>query len=375
MIAAVRDRLLTLHRRTAGFHDQLVTALLIVLSLLDVVLAVRPSLDPGYLLSVIGCLALLVRRRWPVICYLLVIPGMLLGYILIAAAVALYTLVVQRRLSWRWSLVVGIPMMLSEFIVYPFPEFLTISFPHQLARLEYAVLYTLAPVALGRTVLTGRHLAEALAESSRERQTRIEARVQQAVTDERLRIARELHDSVAHQITLVNIRSAALDVSSDDPKVREIGSDIRTLTRGTLRELRSTLTVLRSSGASARPPNRDDLAALIATCTSPVTVDGELPDALEPATARTVYRLIQESLTNAQRHAPGTRIRISFGTDGEALSLKVENSAPRAVVRSADGTGLGLIGLEERVRARHGHFTAGATMVGGWRVSATLPNR
>lgn len=350
-------------------------------AVLDVTLTVPPSWQTSYLLSLLSCAVLLGRRRWPRTVYLLTIPGLLYGYALVAPMAALYAVVVHRKPSWMLCWAWMLPVVIGRFVEFPISAMLQLTPAHQLLDLEYALLYAVTPVVVGQLVLTRRRLAQSLAQSRAERTTREAISVQNAVNAERLRISRELHDVVAHQVTLVSIRAGALSVQSDDPAVLGAAAEIRAITSRTLGELRAMLSLLNAPGGTLAQPGLGDIDELVAASGMPVRLaTGELPADVDPATGRTIYRIVQESLTNAQRYAPGASIDVRVSSSGEELQLLVGNAAatrvrtPQEEASWATG-GAGLAGLRERVLGLRGTFDAGPSPDGGWRVSASLPVR
>ena len=192
-----------------------------------------------------------------------------------------------------------------------------------------------------------------------------ELRVVQARSTERARIAREMHDVVAHRITQVSMQAGALAFRDDlDPgRLRQGLSEIQGQANHALHELRDVLGVLReddAGGSSARPqPTYDDIAALVDDARQlglNVTYDDsvETSTPVPLATGRTLYRIIQEGITNARKHAPGAPLSISCGGDPEA-GISVTLTNPMGFGSTATpGAGLGLIGLRERAQLRGG---------------------
>jgi signal transduction histidine kinase len=209
-----------------------------------------------------------------------------------------------------------------------------------------------------------------------------------AAIEERTRIAREVHDVVAHSLTVVmlHLTGARRMLRIDPERADEALARAETVGRESLDSVRGIVGLLRSTDGAASDapplPGIDDLTALVdeyrssgAHVTSSVEVD---PSAVDPATALTAYRVVQESLTNAARHAPGTScsVRVERRRD-DRLHIEVDNDvaatpAPRSTERTA---GHGISGIVERARALGGEASAGPTPDGGWRVHAALPLR
>lgn len=207
----------------------------------------------------------------------------------------------------------------------------------------------------------------------------------QAVTEERLRIARDLHDLVGHGLSTVAIQSGAarMALDSDDPAAaRHAVASIEAATRAALVEIRQLLGVLRQGDADADPvPGLDGVDALADRARAAghaVAVDRSGPlAAVPPAAALVAYRVVQEALTNAVRHAPGAEIRVSLAATDDAVAVEVSDGGSDRTAAAADGRPrYGLVGLAERVAAAGGTVQAGPRPdAAGWRVAARLPFR
>jgi signal transduction histidine kinase len=201
----------------------------------------------------------------------------------------------------------------------------------------------------------------------------------EAVADERGRIARELHDVVAHSVSIVAVQTGAAEelIERDPARAREHLDAARRTSREALIEMRRLLDVLREDGASYAPqPGLDRVGELIddARAAGLEVEFAESGDrgALTPGVELTIYRVMQEALTNVRKHAGPvpTRVAITYGP--EALELEVRNEAGRSNGSAPPG-GHGLIGMRERLRLFGGALSAGAEADGGYRVHATLP--
>ncbi|WP_147243205.1 sensor histidine kinase [Acidipropionibacterium virtanenii] len=231
---------------------------------------------------------------------------------------------------------------------------------------------TASGIALGMYIGARRDLIASLSEraSTAEREQRI--RVLAAQAQERNRIAREMHDALAHQLTLVSMHAGAL-ASRDDltgEQTRRTAGIIQQGAGRALAELRGILGSLRNTeevdGRLARPqPTLADLAGLIDAVRAAgmrIELDEDLPDAdeLPVPTSRNLYRIIAECLTNAGKHAPGATVHVTLsGGRGEGVRLRVSNAVRGADARGVPGSGSGLIGVEERVEALGGRIGHG----------------
>lgn len=232
-------------------------------------------------------------------------------------------------------------------------------------------------VAARRQAIGSEHLRRSQLEQARQDDVR------RQITSERLRIARELHDVVAHSMAMINVQAsaAATLLSSEPARAADSLEAIRRASKDGLRELRSILDVLRQVD-EAEPavalPNREGLQAL-AEAAGGAGIDVTFSctadlDAVAPATALAAYRIVQESLTNVIRHAPGARAEVVVAGAGGQVLVDVTNDDRGRSERFADGSGTGLVGMSERARALGGRLDAGPIAGGGFRVHAELPN-
>ncbi len=201
----------------------------------------------------------------------------------------------------------------------------------------------------------------------------------QAAGEERRRIAREVHDLVGHSLTVVllHVTGARRLVRRDPDEAEAALADAERAGRGALADIRRTVALLREEGEGRAPtPTAVDLAALIHESTSAgMCIEAALPDTLatlDETTGLVVYRIVQEALANAARHAPGARTEVDVDVGIDQVEVEVRNDRPTS--RPAAGTegGSGLMGMEERAGALGGTFEAGPHGT-GWRVRATLP--
>lgn len=209
-----------------------------------------------------------------------------------------------------------------------------------------------------------------------------EKRARQAVIAERGRIARELHDVAAHHLSSMVVQAGAAEcqMANDPEQARHVLSDIREQGSTTLAQMRQIVGALREDdGDGAAPPTLRHAPQLVeeardAGCQVTFIVEGRRPDPLPPAVDFAGYRVLQESLTNARRHAPGAAVLASVAYHGDAVEVEVTNTAAAdAPPPSEPAGGHGVTGMRERVALAGGELTAGPTPEGGWHVSAVLP--
>ena len=200
---------------------------------------------------------------------------------------------------------------------------------------------------------------------------------EQAAEDERLRIARELHDVVAHNVSAMAIQAGAARVAGADSK--EALASIERSARDTLSELNKLLGVLRKSGDAPRTPQPtlNDADTLLkpareAGLQTSLRVTGdrrELPAAVELS----AYRIIQEAVTNVLKHANASRVEVTVDYGATVLNLTIADNGGGPPSASPNGSGHGLIGMRERVELFGGDLSTGSSSLGGFVVRATLP--
>lgn len=251
------------------------------------------------------------------------------------------------------------------------------------AALMQSVVMLLAAAAGEGTRLRREHLAAVTERAERAERTR-EEQARRAVTEERLRIARDLHDTVAHEIAIISLNAGVATSALDKrpERAREALGTIRTASRNVLGEIGDLMTMLRTNDDPAggdfhpRPqPGAGQLGDLIAEFrSSGLTLDARIVgdlDRLSGSVSAVAYRVLQESLTNAHKHGTGSAT-VSITVDPHDLQITVTNPVRTVPTREVAGTGMGLIGMRERVASVRGTLSTG---VGdrGWTVTASVP--
>ncbi|UUT34908.1 sensor histidine kinase [Microbacterium elymi] len=242
------------------------------------------------------------------------------------------------------------------------------------------------PIIVGAPALAGWLLARSRAQSERLRWLTAELAAERekhaalAAEAERSRIARDLHDILAHTLSSIAVQAGAAQasLSASDPAMGPV-EHVMTSAREGLAEVRSLLAVARGrTGPDADPrPGLERLPELTAADGASLTVVGS-PVPVAAGVSLAAFRIVQEALTNARRHAPGSRPRVTVAYEPEALRIVIENEI-RADISShdrgnVDGAGNGLVGMVERAAAHSGTVQAGQSNDGElWRVCATLP--
>ncbi|MFI2209249.1 sensor histidine kinase [Streptomyces sp. NPDC020141] len=215
----------------------------------------------------------------------------------------------------------------------------------------------------------------------------VEMERRQAVAAERAAVARELHDIVAHSVSVIAVRAESATYTTPllSPQARDGFQQIAESARSTLNELRSLLDVLREDAedraALAPQPDLDALPELLETHRSAggdaeLRTTGVRPPRSAPLEL-TVYRTVQEALTNARRHAPGAAVRIDLDYAGDRIALRIldDGPGPARNTRRPESTGHGLIGMRERAALLGGRFSCGRGPAGGFLIEAELPHR
>ncbi|MER6197061.1 histidine kinase [Streptomyces sp. NPDC001586] len=327
----------------------------------------------------VAALALLARRRRPVAVFVFTLLALQFGHNVLAALAALFSLAEHhrfRRVATACVPAYGICANLPDLDDYR---------GGHLFEFAIAVGYSLTAagvaVLLGRLVLTRRELARHMTELRAAQAHQRELHAQTVLARERAHLAREMHDVVSHQVSLIAVRAGALQVSADSTDTKEAARTIRTLSAATLDELRHMVAVLRAPdsrdiGPGPGPAPRPALAlldTLIADSGLEVTLTGEVPRDASPAVERAAYRTVQEALTNVRKHAPGSAVVVDFRRTGPALDVTVTNTTARQPALGLPSARHGLLGLRERAEHLGGALSHGPTPDGGYRLHLRLP--
>jgi len=374
-------------RRAAGFRPQpadLIVALVILLVTLMTTTAPGHLRDgPALIVAVVACGALLLRHRLPWVALVVstVAAEIYLaryqnrnGMLILAAPLfALYTVAELSRRRWTLTAAGVLVLGVGAFHTWAVPSRLL--GPENLALAALGALAVAAGAAARHRRAYLSEVERRAADAERDRDTETRRRL----TEERLRIARDLHDSVGHHLALITVQAAVADHTAPDadPGIHRVLTGIRESSRAALEELRESVGLLRQPGEDPAPRQPaagldalDDLlesfrrSGLEVRC----CVDGP-GRALPWATDHTAYRIVQEALTNARKHAGAVPASLSLRFDPEAVTVIVDNDGP--VPATTDGHGI--TGMRERVTALGGTFLAGPRPDGGFRVAAVIP--
>ncbi|MGN9808991.1 sensor histidine kinase [Micromonospora sp. BQ11] len=385
-------------RRVARAHptggDAALAALLFAVSLLPVDPPGGPPRDPlsvtAVLLALAGCAALVLRRRYPlpvlavvtVTAAVSILVEQARGPFVLTVALAAYT--VATRTDRRTAAVAGA----VSAVALGAAAVVTLGVSWVDPAVVVLLLWFGVAVAAGDAVRSRRAYVAVLEERALRAERTREEEARRRVAEERLRIARELHDVVAHHIALINVQAGvAGHLLREQPDAAEEAlGHVRAASRTVLDELSTVLGVLRRDEETDAPiepaPSLNRLDALVEGFATgqPVrwTVAGQ-PRPLPTAVDVAAYRIIQESLTNAHKHAPGAAVAVRLRYDADGLTIEVRDDGAGTPPPAPDGpgstagAGVGLLGMRERAESVGGTFTAGPRPAGGFAVRADLP--
>ena len=350
----------------------------------------RPLTEPanlGYLLLTVSGLVLVVRRRWPVAVFATTVACSVVYYTVgypdgpgwVGLFVAIYTVAAlgdgHRSLQ---ILVAGKVVLITVWLLtadlQPFSAAGWVFF-----RIGAALMVA----ALGESVRTRRVLAAEAQERAERAERTKEEEARRRVDAERLRIAREVHDTVAHAIAVINVQAGvtAHVLDKRPEQARDTLVVIEQTSARALGELRATLGMLRDADDDRRAPTPglnqvEELAALAREAGLDVKVEVASPPRELPGTTdQAAYRILQESITNAIRHAGPARVLVSvtYGPSHLELLVADDGHGPDGAGRGAGEAGRGIVGMRERAALLGGELTAGPRPGGGFQVRARLP--
>ncbi|MGW8376652.1 histidine kinase [Streptomyces sp. ODS28] len=361
-----------------------------------------PRIPEGALIAdqiagALACCALWLRRRWPVtLAAVLVVAGVFSHFVAGPQLAALFTVAVHR--PFRTTAVLGAASLATlplQWLVRPVPD------TGRASDLFIGCVLVGGAIGWGLFVRSRRQLVASLQERAERAEAEAELRAERAQRAEREAIAREMHDVLAHRLSLLSVHAGALEFRPDAPTrdVARAAGVIRDSAHRALEELREVIGVLRagppdaadeSSEEAGRPqPTLADLPRLAGEsggAGAPVTLDQQVgePERVPQTVGRAAYRIVQEGLTNARKHAPGSAVRVTVeGAPGEGLTVRVRNRLPHggenggghggeygggrgregaaALPGGIPGAGQGLTGLAERVALAGGDLRYGPT--------------
>ncbi|WAZ19108.1 sensor histidine kinase [Streptomyces cinnabarinus] len=376
----------------AWWREGAITAAAFVLCLLGGVMRVDDTLSAppaaAYFIALVSCAVLPVRHRAPPAALaattaigVLVPPfGLLLTPLIVAPAViTVYSYSLTARSERR---AVSAVLLTSAALAAAIPLFGDLSWKDA-SRMGVVAAFPLVAGVLGHSVQNRRAYLAAVEERARRAEKSRDSEAHRRVAEERVRIARELHDLVAHQITLANAQAtvAAHFFDSRPQQTRESLRELVETTGHALDELRATVGLLRQSGEAAAPaepaPGLSRLPTLLESFRRAgleVSVHQEgTARPLPPGVDLTAYRIVQEALTNVTKHAGTGSARVSLAWHHDRVAITVADDGREARTAADPPPGYGLIGMRERATAVGGRLSAGRRPEGGFLVSTQLP--
>ncbi|MEU3342959.1 histidine kinase [Streptomyces sp. NPDC006668] len=331
--------------------------------------------------AALGCAGLFLRSRFSLVVFLLTLPMTLFMDVAVAPIAALYTLATRTR---NRPLLAGCALLNAAVstLAWPLSESLSGDQTWTLIQFVYTLATAFAPILFGQLVQARHDVASQLVEVEVAREHERALYAQTVLARERAQLAREMHDVVSHQVSLIAVQAGALQVAAKDPAARGAARTIRTLSVNTLDELRHMVALLRASGGKETEltpqPTLADLQQLIANSGIETTLTGGLPPGISTTAQRTVYRTVQEAITNVRKHAPGARADVRLWHDAQRFGVTVTNTAPTrpcVALPSARHGLIGLIGLRERAELLNGTLTSEPTPHGGYEIELQAPTR
>jgi signal transduction histidine kinase len=350
--------------------------------------AVEPAwlFDLDQLAGALGCLGLWLRRRWPVgLALVLVALSTFSETVAGAMVVGLLTVAIHRPPPTT-ARVYALSVLAALVYVVLRPE----PGVPRLALFLFGVVVQGAAVGWGLFIHFRRQLVLSLRDRAARAETEARLRAEQAQHHAREEIAREMHDVLGHRLSLLSVHAGALEYRPDasPEEVARAAKVIRESAHQALQDLREVIGVLRAPVGELPQPTLADVPQLVAESARAgmrVELREETTAAAPDGLGRTAYRIVQEALTNARKHAPGAGVGVRLaGAPGRGLTVEVENAAPQGpptpaedprqeLAAPADGPGRGLVGLAERVTLAGGRLEHGPTPAGGFRLAAWLP--
>ncbi|MBA3984331.1 MAG: two-component sensor histidine kinase [Acidimicrobiia bacterium] len=328
--------------------------------------------------------SLLARRRWPLVMLLVVAAALAVytareypgGPVYLTGPVALYSFAAanERRVAYVAAGAMTAMLMAVRLVTRP-----------SLGGDDLLLLAWAAAAVLAADAMRGRReRAAAALERRRYMDEHREGETKRRLAEDRLQIARDLHDSVAHSMATINVQAGAASrvIGRDPQQATEALEAIRIASRDVLNELAAMLDLLREGDAALRQPTPDlgQLGALVASSRRAgldvaVTAEGDLGE-ISPAISTTAYRIVQEALTNVIRHSGTDRATVTVSRQqGQGLDVEVADLGAGLASPANEGSGMGLVGIRERAAVTGGSCEVGPRPEGGFRVRVTWPQR
>ncbi|MER6951350.1 histidine kinase [Nonomuraea sp. NPDC000554] len=347
---------------------------------------IQPLTTYGLALASVVCGALVFRQRWPRAVLAVTVAG-LVAYVVIdggrgpldlGSAIAVYTVAsrVPHRKAWACGGLVALVVTVTK-VVFVGSAWLA---PDVLAPIASIGMAT----AVGDALRSWRAYVAAVEERARRAEETREEEAERRVMEERLRIARELHDVLAHHIALINVQAqvAAHVLTIEPEQARTALGHVRAAGKEALDELRTTVGLLRRPGShdellTEPAPGLDRLPELVDSFTAAGLKLGWMvygdPRPLPAPVDLAAFRIVQEALTNVSKHAPRATASMRIDYASDEVIVEVVDDGESDLLGISSGTGHGLIGMRERALSVEGTFLAGPMEDGGFRVRAVLP--
>jgi signal transduction histidine kinase len=352
----------------------------------ELIVGRRVSSILGTLIGVAQCVPLLLALRRPLVAWRIMVLGQFAGVLVsyrhapvwpwtVGGGLAMVVVLFQVAASYQRRTVVGVGLLTSLVMLVPAAVLGTT--PPWLVLILFGVVALV--LVLGDTILGLRTAEARLAEQAELRRQDL---ARQAVLEERSRIARELHDVVAHHMSMIAIQAEAAPLKIPDlpPAAQETLAAIRGAAREALGETRRVVGLLRNGDELPERVPQPGLARLDdlveAARQSGLSVEPRVigvPRPLAVGVDLSAYRIVQEAMSNAARYAPGSRIRVAVHYGGQRLRVSVTDDGSDAPGTAQSGGGHGLVGMRERVAMLGGTLSAGPSKGGGFEVVADLP--
>ncbi|MEV0890256.1 histidine kinase [Promicromonospora sp. NPDC050262] len=372
-------------------RDRLVDCVLIALAVALALIALQVQttepdpLPTGLLVAdrltgLLGCVALWWRRTYPVqIGIALAATSVYSETVTGAAIVALFTVAVHSSIRATATVcAISVAALSTYQLVWPDQS------TPPLTVFTMIALGNAATVAWGLTIRNRRALVTSLRERAAAAEVEAQLRAERSEREARETIAREMHDVLGHRLSLLSVHAGALAYARTAPPddVGRAAEVVRENAHRALQDLRDVIGVLRAPVGELPMPAATDVLQLVEDARATGTEVTLLDDAglttgartIPDVQGRTLYRTVQESLTNARKHAPGAPVTVRIsGRPDDVVVAEVTNARPAAGPRYPQGSGTGLRGLDERTRLVNGTLDHGPTDRGGWRVRLRLP--
>lgn len=341
----------------------------------------------AFFVGAVGTLVLLVCGRLPLAALYATLPAALTGHLLLS--VITICAVASARPQCRLRLPCGL-LFAAALCPWPLSAAAELTATELLKNAELAGLMTIGPAVLGQLARARTDSHEQLTQRRASQAHEQMLSAERAVNRERAKLARNIHDTVAHHVSIIAVQAGALWAAQTDPVIRADAEKIRIHSVKALEDLRDIVGMLRSSevlltGTQSKcGPRLADLPELLADSglEVPISLRALTEQSWPPFLEETVYRIVQEALTNVRKHATGAPVTLSAAVTEKckgctSLVLEVRNApaAPRPDGVPAHTGGYGLTGLRERATRLGGQLIAAPSGDGGFLVRAVLPLR